>query len=288
MAETMDMMNAAIIADFLERVKNKNLSLNTYVNYEIALRQLYDFAKEENEYIADMTPFNINKLINTKYTEYAPTTVSARLSTFSMLYEHLIIENKSSTNPILKSLYPKKTKRKFTAFNKADYENFLKYLENTSSIDFVLSAILMRESGLRVSEPNSIDFKKDYIDVQGEKYINLIGKGAKQRTVPVYSTKAQKIIENLIENHKNRSEIYISITQQTMQYHINNWEKKEKKTEHHVTHDLRRGFAQSAMQTYHDIETVRYLMGHNSYNTTLIYLYNNDNLIYNLNKKLII
>lgn len=279
--------NAACVSDYLNFLKYKNVAPKTFTNYEVALRQLYEYCVLHNIKLSKLTSSDFLAFSSASYKDYKANTRSAKMSAISLFYEFLVITQKAYQNPILKIFYPKIERSKFEPFPDRLYKNLYNYVQDHSNPFYALGLDLMFYSGLRVSEVQNLDIVHD-IKGQGDSMVlHIKGKGRKEREVPVFAKSSQDLIKSLRYDISSLVPYPLDVSQQVYQYHINQWHIKENIPGHFTCHSLRRAFALRAIKAYKDIEIVRYLMGHESYNTTLIYLYNNDRLVYDIDRALL-
>ena len=136
-------------------------------------------------------------------------------------------------------------------------------------------------SGLRVGEVGITDLISDVI-FQGDKmYLKVHGKGAKERVVPVFSWAAVRQIKEFRSSHQSLLPLRVGSFTQTYDYHLKKISKKLSLPVYSC-HDFRRGFAVNLYKQTHDLELLRVLLGHESYNTTLMYIRNATVKIYDL------
>lgn len=279
--------NAAYVADYLNFITYKNLAPKTYTNYEVSIRQLYNYCTLHDLSLSDLTSSDFLEFSNRMFGNYKASSRSAKMSAISLFYDFLVITKKAKQNPILKIFYPRIVRPKFDPFPDALYKDLFAYVQDHSNPFYALGLDLMFFSGLRVSEVQNLDIIHD-VKGQGDKMVLLIkGKGRKEREVPVFAASSQKLIATLRTDLSTLVPYPLDVSQQVYQYHINAWHKANNVPGHYTCHSLRRAFALRAIQAYKDIEIVRYLMGHDSYNTTLIYLYNNERLVYDIDRALL-
>lgn len=279
--------NAADVADYLNFLKYKNVAPKTFSNYEVALRQLYDYCVFHNIQLSKLTSSDFLAFSSASYKDYKANTRSAKMSAISLFFEFLVITQKADQNPILKIFYPKIERSKFEPFPDKLYKNLYEYVQDHSNPFYALGLDLMFYSGLRVSEVQNLDIVHDVKGKGNEMILHIKGKGRKEREVPVFAKSSQELIKSLRYDISSLVPYPLDVSQQVYQYHINQWHDKNNIPGHFTCHSLRRAFALRAIKAYKDIEIVRYLMGHESYNTTLIYLYNNDRLVYDIDRQLL-
>ena len=136
---------------------------------------------------------------------------------------------------------------------------------------------LFYSSGLRLSELVGLDID----DVENFDYtVRVIGKGNKERIVPVGSF-AAKAINKWLQFRTtmvaiNESALFISnsgkrISQRTVQQRLSDWAKKTGIGRNVHPHMLRHSFASHVLESSGDLRAVQEMLGHANLSTTQIY-----------------
>ena len=138
---------------------------------------------------------------------------------------------------------------------------------------------LFYSSGLRLSELVSLNQNDINFD---DGTISVIGKGNKERVIPVGSF-ASKAIEKWLELRKNIKNLtsenkilFLSqngkkLTPRAIQYRLKFWAIKQGIPENIHPHLLRHSFASHLLQSSQDLRAVQELLGHANISTTQIY-----------------
>ena len=135
---------------------------------------------------------------------------------------------------------------------------------------------LMYSSGLRLSELQGLDLDK--LDLQAGE-VRLLGKGNKERIVPVGS-KAKQALEAWLAvrgafSPKDNA-IFLNqrggrLSHRSIQLIMEKWGKKQGLEAHINPHKLRHSFATHMLEGSGDLRAVQELLGHSSLSTTQIY-----------------
>lgn len=264
--------NAEKIAFFLDTCRDRKLSPNTLRSYDTALESFYNYATERDLLFEKVDLFQIRSFKKDKLSNYAPTSQNLKLSVVRKFYETLQEFRVLDFNPVSQSFNNKIERKTLTFVPKEHYSLIEKYFIENSSENYLLGLRLMYFSGLRVSEVGAINLINDIVIDQDKKmYLKVHGKGSKERIVPVFSRQAHNQINSFRKNHNSLMPLHLGTNTQTYDYHLkqialnNNIQK-------YSCHDFRRGFAVNLYSKTHDIEMLRVLLGHESYNTTLLYI----------------
>ena len=213
-------------------------------------------------------------------------TILRRLSGLSCFYDYLLIEKEIKVNPVEFVSKPKKWDKlpEFLSFE--EVEKILEYsdLSSAKGMRDTLMLETMYASGMRVSEliavkTTDIDYKRGFIKV--------IGKGSKERIVPIYDSLLVKIEDYLPIRHnyfiKDRDEGRLFPNKNgsflTRQY-VWQWVKeiclKSGIKKHVSPHTLRHSFATHLLSGGADLRTIQIFLGHTNITTTEIYTHINN------------
>lgn len=213
---------------------------------------------------------------------FTETTQSRIISGIKHFFKFLILENEIQVNPA-ELLETPRIKRKLPVFlNVEEIDNMLSQIDRSTPEGERNVAMLetMYSCGLRVSELISLKLSDLHFN---ESYISIIGKGDKQRLVPIGNT-AMKLIKNYMENHRNHIAIKknqedmvflskrgSSITRQMVFYVIKDLAVKAGIKKTLSPHTLRHSFATHLVEGGADLRAVQEMLGHESITTTEIY-----------------
>lgn len=277
--------NAKKIAFFLDICKDRRLSDMTYKTYDTALSGFYEFLLDKDKLFEDIQIFDIRDYKVNYLTDYAPGSQNLKLSVIRKFYDTLAEYNIFTYNPVAISFTNRLEKKALTFVPKNDYELIEPYFKDRSSDNYVLGLRLMYFSGLRVGEVGQIDLTRDIIYKGDAMYIKVHGKGAKERIVPVFSRSAERQIKSFLSAHSSLLPLRIGSFQQIFDYHLKR-APKVLDIPAYSCHDFRRGFAVNLYSKTHDLELLRVLLGHESYNTSLMYIRNVTVKVYDLPSEL--
>lgn len=262
----------------------KGAALTTISSYKSDLQQFFSFSGA----IApqDLTEERIEKFLQYLQTSgYAPKSMARKLSTLKDFCRFLYSEKVISTNPAAYILTPKQEKPlpKFlsveeieqlidTAFTKKDY----RYWRIGVMIE------LMYATGLRVSElvglpENAINY--------GKRLVTLVGKGNKERIVPIAGrviTALQEYLplrEEFIKKNSSSTWLFPSLTAISGHLTRDAFYKDLKKLAADCgiypsrisPHVLRHSFATHLLNNNADLRSVQKMLGHENITTTEIY-----------------
>ena len=270
-----------IIKKYLDYLQyNKNYSLKTIKNYELDLRDYFDFLNlegldyktikyEDLRYLFEH--FEKNKLSNKS--------VRRHISSLKSFYKYLNLEEIVNSNPFNYVSLPKKETKLPRYLTYDELLQIFHSLEIKTNYDLRdrLLLELMYATGIRVSELTSI--KIHDLDLNNQS-IKVLGKGDKERIV-YYNDVVKKLLKdylNIYDTLNKKKSNYLILNQKGdklttagISYIINKVIKKISFKKHITPHKLRQSFATHLLNNGCDILTVQELLGHASISTTGIY-----------------
>jgi len=271
-----------LLRDFLTYLSvEKGLSKNTIESYSIDLKKFQDFLSLKNKNFNSFTRADVVDFIETLRNKgYSISSTCRFISSIKSLCKYLIIENVIKEDPSENLQTPKRWERLPKSLTVSEVRSFL---ELDTPID---KPIMMRDSvmlellyssGLRVSE--LVSLKVEDINLEAG-FIRVLGKGSKERVVPVniraigrlrgYLNKARQ------EILKKRQSSYLfvtgrgrSLTRQRFWQTIKTLGRK--KGIDLSPHTLRHSFATHLLEGGADLRSVQKMLGHSDISTTQIY-----------------
>jgi tyrosine recombinase xerD len=278
-----DKSTAEIVRRYLRYLKlERNYSQNTIEAYRNDLRWLIDFLQANELNVLDVKLEHLEQFSGTLHEHLISPRSQARiLSGLRSFYKYLLLDGYIEADPTELLVSP-------------HVRNHLPDVLSTEEVDLLEASIdlskpegqrnkaiieVLFSCGLRVSELVNLKLSDLFIE---EKYVRVMGKGSKERLVPI-STKAIKELQywfrdrNLMSiqpgeqdyvflnrrgAHLTRTMILIMIKQQAVLAGI-------KKTI--SPHTLRHSFATSLLEGGADLRAIQVMLGHEDIGTTEIY-----------------
>jgi len=245
--------------------KINNYSLNTIKSYKNDITQ---YLNEENK-IGEFSKF----LKNCSKKNYSKSTINRKITSVRsfLLWS---AENDYFERSLIKSVTSLKTDKKLPNVLTANYINeLLDSLPESDNKEIRDKAILelMYSSGLRVSEVTNLVIK----DIRNNKSIKVLGKGSKERILPITKRAFNsinnylKISREIFANEKSEQYLFLGIRGGKLSdREIRRIVKLRVGT---FPHSLRHTFATHLLDGGADLRIVQELLGHNDPNTTQIY-----------------
>lgn len=263
----------------------KSLSINSVTSYEDDITKLMIFIemafpskKPSDVTFKDLQAF-LKYISDFNFTE---TTQSRIISGIKHFYKFLILENYIQVNPA-ELLETPRIKRKLPVFLSVEEIDLILSLIDRSTPEGERNIAMLEtlySCGLRVSE--LISLKLTNLNIE-EGFVSVIGKGNKERLVPIGKS-AIKLIQNYVTNHRNHitikknSEdmIFISkrgtpITRQMVFYVLKDLAERAGIKKQLSPHTFRHSFATHLVEGGADLRAVQEMLGHESITTTEIY-----------------
>lgn len=246
---------------FEEYLRKDNLSENTITSYLWAVNYFtehYDTVSKENllAYKGYLMEF------------FKPKTVNLRIQAINKYLQYLGKEKMA-----LKAVKVQQKNFLENVISNADYIFLKKQLKKDGNMEWYFVVWYLAATGARVSE--LIQIKIEHIKIG---YFDLYTKGGKLRRLYIPKKLKKETIEWLEENHRSSGYLFLNrygerITTRGISQQLKNYADKyglDKKVVY--PHSFRHRYAKNFLEKYNDIALLADLMGHESIETTRIYL----------------
>ena len=287
------------IKDYKSYLKiERGLSLNSIVSYENDIISLKNYILDNKikESPIECTPDTVNSFIYNFSKKNSPRSQARKISGLKSFFKFLVFEGYLKSSPMSNIESPKLGRK-------------LPDILNVEEISQMISSINIKEkfgqrnktiieilygTGIRVSE--LIELKISNIFFK-ENLIRVLGKGDKERFVPI-GLKAKKSIIDYINNNRKYQKIEESsndililskygkkITRHMIFTLIKNISKKSGITKKISPHTFRHSFASHLLKNGADLRTIQLILGHENITTTEIYTHLDSKHLLNVMKK---
>lgn len=263
----------------------KSFSDNSVMSYEADMTKLcafveshYPSKKPADIKLKDLQEF-LKWLAEFHFTE---TTQSRIISGIKHFFKFLVLENDIRSSPA-ELLETPRIRRKLPVFlTVAEIDEMLEQIDRSTPEGERNVAMLetLYSCGLRVSELISLKLTSLH---RSEGFVSVIGKGDKQRLVPI-ARSALRLIDNYVTHHRskitikknNEDMIFLSkrggpITRQMVFYIIKDLAERAGIRKTLSPHTFRHSFATHLVEGGADLRAVQEMLGHESITTTEIY-----------------
>ncbi len=187
------------INKFYRRCVAMNMSENTIVNYRYQFKALADYFSTKNIVrMENVTPDDVRGyLAHMRVKGYAPDTIKDRYVGLSALFNFLCEDGLLVNNPVKAVKRPKLPKIPARTFTATEIQKILGFF-NEGSFTFLRNKLIVYTlfgTGIRKAELLGITVFSLHLD---EQYMTIIGKGNKQRQVPL-SQQLTKLLRKYLE-----------------------------------------------------------------------------------------
>ena len=250
-----------MIDQFKKYLKGTNLAENTIAAYSFALRQYneqWDAINKKN--LRDYKVFLIEK--------YKPKTVNLRLRAINCYLESV---GKGS----MKMPFVRVQQKAFleNVISEADYEYFKKCLKRDDEMYWYFVIRFLAATGARVSE--LIQIKAEHVKIG---YLDLYSKGGKLRRIYIPKALQNEALSWLEGKQQESGFIFLNKYGDRITTRGISGQLKKLASRYDINpavvypHSFRHRFAKSFLERFNDIAFLADLMGHESIETTRIYL----------------
>jgi integrase/recombinase XerD len=257
----------------------KGLSKNTLSSYAADLKRYTLFLKEREKDIASALRSDIIDFNEALRSDgYSVPSICRYLSSIKAVYKYLLIENILDSDPSDNIHMPKKWERLPKALSLSEVMDLLQasFSKKTMLRDSAMLELLY-SSGLRVSELVKIKLGDIHFDAG---FVRIMGKGAKERVVPVNVRALEKVKKYMEEERpatlRKRQSPYLFVTRMgkpmSRQRFWQTLKAIGKQAGLEISpHTIRHCFATHLLEGGADLRSVQKMLGHSDISTTQIY-----------------
>lgn len=272
----------------------RSLSDNSIDAYLLDIRKLTSFISEN--YGTSLSIENINVSIIESFIKYlfkseSSTYSQARIvSGLKSFFNYLLLEEKIDINPMELIDSPKLVRKLPETLSIQEIEIIINAVDLDSKEGMRNKAILetLYSCGLRVSELVNLKVQNLFLDIG---FIKVLGKGMKERLVPI-GTKAAECISIYMKEYRTNLNIsegfegYLfinrrgkNLTRNMIFIIVKDLVKKAGLNKNISPHTFRHSFATHLIEGGADLRAVQEMLGHESITTTEIYTHLNKNYL---------
>ena len=272
----------------------RSLSNNSIDAYLLDIRKLTSFISEN--YSTSLSIENINVSIIESFIKYlfkseSSTYSQARIvSGLKSFFNYLLLEEKIDINPMELIDAPKLVRKLPETLSIQEIEIIINAIDLDSKEGMRNKAILetLYSCGLRVSELVNLKVQNLFLDIG---FIKVLGKGMKERLVPI-GTKAAECISIYMNEYRTNLNIsegfegYLfinrrgkNLTRNMIFIIVKDLVKKAGLNKNISPHTFRHSFATHLIEGGADLRAVQEMLGHESITTTEIYTHLNKNYL---------
>ena len=272
------------IKDFTSYLKiEKGLAANSVLAYENDVKKLEDFARARNLETETITYTHLKEFVKELYDLGLSARSQARIiSGVKQFFQYLLMDQEIDKDPSNLLEMPKIGRMLPEVLSIQEIDLLIDTIDLSSKEGHRNKAILetLYSCGLRVSELVHLKFEDIFFN---EGFIRVIGKGNKQRLVPVSASVEKEIgiHSEIIRNHQeikpgNESYVFLNrrgakLTRVMIFTIIKNLAAKAGIEKNISPHTFRHSFATHLLEGGANLRAIQEMLGHESITTTEIY-----------------
>ena len=216
--------------------------------------------------------------------EYKPATIARKVAAVKSFCAFLLDHGDLTSNPTASIDSPRAPKPVPRPMTTTDVDSLLREPLRVGTPESVRDAAmleLMYATGMRVTELVSLNL--DSLHLQpGPAYVRCLGKGAKERTIPVYEqavTAIEKYLDDarpVLLKDRPQTALFVNrrgerLTRQGFWLILKNYARTAGIAAHVTPHTLRHSFATHMLRGGASVRDVQELLGHANVSTTQVY-----------------
>ncbi len=275
--------NSDVLADqFIHHLRvEKGLAKNTIESYSRDLLRYFAFLEKSRLLPLKASQIDIMEYVSSLAGSLSIRSIARNLSSLKVFYRFLMSDGKIQTNPARLISNPKLPRRLPGVLSGEEVERLLAAPDAQATRGMRDRAMLelLYASGLRVSE--LVGLRVAGINLEAG-WVRTLGKGSKERMVPMGSKAQQSLKEYLAYSRpsllKKRSSSYLFVTsrakpmsRQAFWKIIKRCTRRAGISKEISPHSLRHSFASHLLEHGADLRSVQIMLGHSDISTTQIY-----------------
>ena len=266
---------------------NRGLSKNTVESYSRDISSLTAFLGKRG--VSD--PASVSEREIAAFFEHlrkkklSPRSVARNIVSLKQFFRFLLTEKVITEDPMRNTVSPKPAKTLPHTLSLSEVETLLREPEKGKSEKALRDRAMLEvlyATGVRVSELVSLELNRVNLD---HGYVITLGKGSKERIVPIGNAAIRKIRDYLSDARpkllRDRSSEYLFVTSRTASKMsrqrfwriIKDYALAAGIHSHITPHVLRHSFATHLLERGADLRSIQAMLGHSDISTTQIYTY---------------
>lgn len=295
----MGITNHPHIQSFLDYLKfEKRYSVHTIIAYQTDLSDFFNFLQKtfDSTELKSITHTWVRSwLAGLKENDNTSRSINRKISTLKSFFKYHIKTGNLRSTPMSQVISPKMQKRLPSFIKEKDALKMLDAVsvatEDWDSLNAKMLITLFYATGMRLSE--LINLKESQIDT-GNRQLKILGKGNKERIIPVPAAVLTNIKDYRTQKRKHFEKVQdiLLVTSKGQKlypkyaYNIVNRVLGESSTlDKKSPHVLRHSFATHLMNNGANLNAVKELLGHSSLSSTQVYTHNTIEKLKDVYKK---
>ncbi len=266
---------------------NRGLSKNTIESYSRDVSSLLAFLEKRG--VSDPAAVNEGDIAaffdHLRKKKLSPRSVARNIVSLKQFFRFLLTENVITEDPLRNTVSPKPAKTLPHTLSLDEVERLLAEPEEGKSDEALRDRAMLEvlyATGVRVSELVALELNRINLD---HGYIITLGKGSKERIVPIGNAAIRKTRDYLADARprllRGRASEYLFVTSRTGSKMsrqrfwriIKNYALSAGIHSHITPHVLRHSFATHLLERGADLRAIQAMLGHSDISTTQIYTY---------------
>ena len=278
---------------------NRGLSKNTIESYSRDISSLTAFLGKRG--ISDPAAVSEREIAaffeHLRKKKLSPRSVARNIVSLKQFFRFLLTEKVITGDPMRNTVSPKPAKTLPHTLSLSEVETLLREPEKGKSEKALRDRAMLEvlyATGVRVSELVSLELNRVNLD---HGYVITLGKGSKERIVPIGNAAIRKIRDYLSDARprllRGRSSEYLFVTSRTASKMsrqrfwriIKDYALAAGIHSHITPHVLRHSFATHLLERGADLRAIQAMLGHSDISTTQIYTYVEKERLKRIHKK---
>jgi integrase/recombinase XerC len=296
-----DPHNEVTVNNFLNYLQfEKRYSSHTILAYEEDLQQLFTYLREQFDMqqpaLSEISSSFIRSwLASLKENKNSAKTINRKISSLKSFFKYHLRTGQLEQSPMTTIISPKMPKRLPVYVEQKDTETLFNHVEFPDTWDGLTDRLVLAilyNTGMRRSE--LVNLKESQVNTAAGN-IKVLGKGNKERVIPVSAALIKEIEEYVTQKSRmteSPDRVYLLVNEKGRKVNAEYVYKAVKKYLSVVTtvdkkspHVLRHTFATHLTNNGADLNAVKELLGHSSLAATQIYTHNTIEKLKDIYKK---
>lgn len=257
------------VKKYLKHLKLEGKATNTLKTYTFHLTSFSRWCKKNGISRLEIKTHDLldfREHLSTE--EKTARTINAIMSCVRGYYDYLILLDKIKINPVAKALNLKVKTKVIEPLSDDEIRHLLSHINGWKE-NIKAAFHCMLGTGTRVGEVAALK-KGDFTLKDGQLWINIVdAKWGSDRNIPIILKDSAIIVHKYIQSLDIYDEPAFRVSKRTIQTYADNFRKKTGIMFH--CHVIRHTFATKLLEAGVDIEKIRFLLGHKTYNMTRHY-----------------
>ena len=263
----------------------RGLSANTIISYTLDIQKFVNYFLSDPKFsLLQVTEEEVRLFLYDHAPFMAPSSQSRFLSSLKSFYDFMLLEQYVQVHPVEFIDIPKQTRKLPDVLTLEEVDAIIATIDQHTPEGLRNKAMLevLYSCGLRVTELVQLRLSDLYFE---EGFIKVLGKGSKERFVPIASHTIKWIhfYIDSVRNHqviddKNKDVLFLNrrgrgLTRAMIFTIVKNAAQLAEITKNVSPHTFRHSFATHLLENGADLRSIQMMLGHESITTTEIYMH---------------